>query len=84
MVFGCVIVGEGDVDWSDREFSNWVHSCEPGVLTYAIFTRPKAKDEVMIYVRYADGKAMEAHDEAPEHQNVGYVVPFTTYWAEVD
>lgn len=56
-----------------REFSDWVHSSEPDVLTYAIFTRPKAKDEIMVFVRYANGAAMKAHDEAPEHQNIGQV-----------
>jgi len=48
-----------------------VRSSEPEVLTYAIFTRPKAKDEVMVFVRYANAAAMRSHDEAPEHQNIG-------------
>jgi len=52
------------------EFAGWVRASEPGVPTYAIFTRPKATNEVLLVVRYADGKALKSHDQAPEHQNV--------------
>ena len=54
-----------------KEFAGWVRSSKPFVLTYAIFTRPKAKDEVLVFVRYRDTKALRMHDEAPEHQNIG-------------
>ena len=43
------------------------------VLTYGVFVRPKAEKEVLICVRYVDGKAVRRHDEAPEHRAVGYV-----------
>ncbi|KAK5732942.1 hypothetical protein LTR17_010075 [Elasticomyces elasticus] len=51
-------------------FVTWVEENEPGVLTYAIFTRPKAVNEVLLFVRYADSKALKSHAEAPEHVEV--------------
>ncbi|KAK3619139.1 hypothetical protein LTR56_017617 [Elasticomyces elasticus] len=51
-------------------FVLWVEENEPGVLTYAIFTRPKAANEVLLFVRYADRKVLKAHAEAPEHVEV--------------
>lgn len=54
-------------------FEGWVHGSEPGVLTYAIMTRPKAPNEILIVVRYNGGKAMNSHDQAPEHLAVGWV-----------
>jgi len=73
-------------------FEGWVHGSEPGVLTYAIMTRPKAPNEILIVVRYNGGKAMNSHDQAPEHLAVGAKVgPLldakncsTTLWREVD
>ncbi|KAK5676610.1 hypothetical protein LTS10_010911 [Elasticomyces elasticus] len=53
-----------------RGFVTWVEENEPGVLTYAIFTRPKAANEVLLFVRYADSKALKSHAEAPEHVEV--------------
>jgi quinol monooxygenase YgiN len=52
-----------------RQFAPWVRENEPGVLTYAGFTRPKAPDEILLFVRYKDKKAMIGHDKAPEHQD---------------
>ncbi|KAK5171807.1 uncharacterized protein LTR77_003443 [Saxophila tyrrhenica] len=52
------------------DFAGWVKENEPGVLTYAVFTRPKAPKEVMLFARYIDREAMDDHGEAPEHQEV--------------
>ncbi|KAK3058068.1 hypothetical protein LTR09_001145 [Extremus antarcticus] len=60
-----LIVADGRSD-----FSEWVKDNEPGVLTYSIFTRPKAPAEVFLFGRYKDQKAMEDHGAAPEHQEV--------------
>lgn len=51
-----------------RTFIPFVRDEEPGVLTYAVFTRPKAPREVMVFVRYGDGKALRAHAEVKEHE----------------
>ena len=78
-----------------RKFIFFVRDEEPGVLTYAIFTRPQAKDEVLVFVRYQDGKALRAHGEAKEHTVAveeirKYLDPAfdvekaTTLWREVD
>jgi len=53
-----------------KSFTPWVEANEPGVLTYATFTRPKATDELLLFVRYSDRKALQAHSGAPEHVNV--------------
>ncbi|KAK0941902.1 hypothetical protein LTR29_006628 [Friedmanniomyces endolithicus] len=50
-----------------RDFAPWVQAEEPGVLTYAIFTRPKAREEVMLFVRYEGTKALKMHSGAAEH-----------------
>jgi quinol monooxygenase YgiN len=55
-----------------KGFTSWVDTNEPGVLTYATFTRPKAPDELLLFVRYGDDKAMQAHNGAPEHVTVVY------------
>ena len=56
-----------------KGFTPWVEANEPGVLTYASFVRPKAPEEVLLFVRYADRKALGAHSGAPEHVEVVYV-----------
>jgi len=56
-----------------RDFAPWVQAEEPGVLTYAIFTRPKAREEVMLFVRYEGTKALKMHSGAAEHVVVVYV-----------
>ena len=53
-----------------RPFATWVTDNEPGVLTYAILTRPKAPKELLLFVRYADRKALKGHNEAPEHVEI--------------
>ena len=56
-----------------RPFATWVHANEPGVLTYALFTRPKAPNELLLFVRYADVAALKGHSNAPEHVAILYV-----------
>lgn len=51
-------------------FVPFVRDEEPGVLTYAAFTRPKAPKEVVLVVRYRDKKAMMGHSKAKEHVDV--------------
>jgi len=53
-----------------RPFAKWVTDNEPGVLTYALFARPKAPKELLLFVRYEDTKALKAHSNAPEHVDV--------------
>ncbi|KAK5111130.1 hypothetical protein LTR62_005329 [Meristemomyces frigidus] len=74
------------------DFAKWVLANEPFVLTYALFTRPKAPNEVVLFVRYADGKGLKSHGEAPEHVEVvkklstlltGSLGKGTTLWQEV-
>ncbi|KAK4951322.1 hypothetical protein LTR10_010295 [Elasticomyces elasticus] len=70
-----VLISTTKMECKDRQtvldvlqgFVDWVKGTEPGVLTYAIFTRPKAPNEVLLFVRYADSKALKSHAEAPEH-----------------
>lgn len=50
-----------------REFAKWVEVEEPGVLTYAAFTRSKVRREVILFVRYEDQGWLKRHGEAPEH-----------------
>ncbi|CAK4034731.1 Hypothetical predicted protein [Lecanosticta acicola] len=50
-----------------ESFLPFVENKEPFVLTYAIFTRPKAPKEVLLFVRYKDSNAMKSHSKAPEH-----------------
>jgi len=57
-----------------NDFAPWVQAEEPGVLTYAVFTRPKAKEEVMLFVRYEGTKALKGHSGAAEHEVVVYVL----------
>jgi quinol monooxygenase YgiN len=57
-----------------RAFVPWVESNEPGVLTYALFARRKAPNELLLFVRYVDGKTLKAHNVAPEHIAVVYVL----------
>ncbi|KAK5136233.1 hypothetical protein LTR08_003840 [Meristemomyces frigidus] len=74
-------------------FAQWVRANEPGVLTYAIFTRPKAANELLLFVRYEDTTALKGHDKAPEHQDIikklsqmitNDIGQTTTLWKEVD
>jgi len=51
------------------EFADWSRGSDPGVLTFAVFTRKKAEREVLIYVRYRDKTAMRRVEERPEYQN---------------
>ncbi|KAK6414289.1 hypothetical protein LTR95_017756 [Oleoguttula sp. CCFEE 5521] len=75
-----------------KEFSKWVEREEPGVLSYGVFTRPKAANEVLVWVRYVNGKAIRMHDEAPEHKDTGKLMGThldfkkteTTVWREVE
>ncbi|KAK4547006.1 hypothetical protein LTR36_001226 [Oleoguttula mirabilis] len=95
--FGGVLISVTKMTCKDRgevlafmhPFAHWVRVNEPGVLTYAIFTRPKAPKEILLFVRYEDTKALKGHDKAPEHQVVvkklGQMVDATstTLWKEV-
>ncbi|KAF2161752.1 hypothetical protein M409DRAFT_58829 [Zasmidium cellare ATCC 36951] len=76
-----------------RSFVPFVKEKEPFVLTYAVFTRPKAPKELLLYVRYTDSKGMQSHSKAPEHVEVvkeimkhteGHMSKSTTIWKEVD
>merc|ERR1712070_709130 len=75
-----------------RPFIDWVTETEPDVLTYAIFSRPKAPRKLLLIVRYKDRKALKGHLEAPEHTNVveklskaleSNITQSTTLWQEV-
>lgn len=66
---------------------------EPFVLTYAVFTRPKAPKEIMLFVRYTDAKGMGSHSKAPEHVAVvkeimkhaeGDISKSTSIWKEIE
>ncbi|RMY27922.1 hypothetical protein D0866_09798 [Hortaea werneckii] len=50
--------------------ADWVTKTELGILTYAIFNRPKAPRELLLIVRYKGRKALKRHLEAPEHTDV--------------
>ncbi|KAI7286931.1 hypothetical protein KC345_g915 [Hortaea werneckii] len=75
-----------------RPFIDWVTETEPDVLTYAIFSRPKAPRQSLLIVRYKDRKALKGHLEAPEHTEVvarlskaleSDITHSTTLWQEV-
>lgn len=44
-----------------RKYTEWVKENEPDVLTYCTMTRPKAPNEVMLFERYKNPKALGAH-----------------------
>ncbi|KJX98524.1 hypothetical protein TI39_contig407g00002 [Zymoseptoria brevis] len=76
-----------------RDFVTFVRDEEPDVLTYAIFTRPKAEKEVMLFVRYKDMKALRTHSKCPEHDEVVKKIvkciendmsTSTTVWQEIE
>lgn len=50
-------------------FADFARKTEPGILTFAIFTRKKAEDEILVYVRYRERERMHKFEESPEHQN---------------
>jgi quinol monooxygenase YgiN len=52
------------------EFAGWCRGSDPGVLTFALFTRKKAAREVLIYVRYRDEGNMRRIEGRPEYQNI--------------
>ncbi|KAK5123309.1 hypothetical protein LTR85_002739 [Meristemomyces frigidus] len=98
--FGGVLISVTRMTCKDRSevlefmkpFAQWVRANEPGVLTYAIFTRPKEPKEILLFVRYKDTKALKSHDKAPEHQAVvkklgqmleNNIGKTTTLWLEV-
>ncbi|TKA32351.1 hypothetical protein B0A50_01457 [Salinomyces thailandicus] len=83
----------GEVSGFMKPFAAWVAAKEPGVLTYAILTRPKAPKELLLVVRYEDKKALRAHSEAPEHVEIveklsraleNSVAGSTTLWVEIE
>lgn len=76
-----------------RGFIPFVRDEEPGVLTYGCFSRPKAANELLLFVRYKDSKAMNSHSKAPEHVAVVKEImkiiendmsKSTTVWQEVE
>lgn len=44
-----------------RPFIEWLKDNELDTLSYAIFTRPKAPEEVLVFERYNSVSAFEAH-----------------------
>ncbi|KAK4574378.1 hypothetical protein LTR86_002140 [Recurvomyces mirabilis] len=95
-----VLISISKMDCKDRrqvveaitDFANWVDKNEPFVLTYALFSRPKAPNEAVLFVRYADAKGLKSHSNAPEHVEVvkklrkllnGDLGKGTTLWQEV-
>ncbi|KAK5944714.1 hypothetical protein PMZ80_001914 [Knufia obscura] len=49
------------VDVVGKYTSDWVLPNEPDVLTYCTMTRPKAPNQVLLFERYKDAKALGAH-----------------------
>jgi quinol monooxygenase YgiN len=52
-----------------NEFADWSRGSDPGVITFAGFTRKKAEREVLVYIRYRDKTTMRRVEERPEYQN---------------
>ena len=50
-----------------RPFAEWVERNEPFVLTYQAFTRPKASNEFLLFIRYKGKKGLNDHDGSVEH-----------------
>lgn len=48
-------------DESRKYTADWVEKNEPNVLTYCTMTRPKAPNQVLLFERYSDHKALGAH-----------------------
>lgn len=51
------------------EFAGWSRGSDPGILTFAIFTRKKAEREVLLYMRYRDEWSMRRIEDRPEFLN---------------
>lgn len=49
-----------------RNYTKYVHDKETGVLTYCTMTRPKAPNEILLFERYKDVKALAAHGSTNE------------------
>ena len=46
--------------------ADWVQKNEPDVLTYCWMTRPKAPNQLLVFERYRDAKALGAHGSTKE------------------
>lgn len=53
-----------------REYTSYVLEKESGVLTYCILTRPKAPNELLMFERYQDHKALAAHGGTKEFRSM--------------
>lgn len=51
------------------EFADWSRGSDPGVLTFAVFTRKKAEREVLVYLRYRDKRSLRRIEDRPEYLN---------------
>ena len=50
--------------------SSWVASNEPDVLTYCVLTRPKAPNEIVMFERYKDHKALGSHGSTKQFKGM--------------
>ncbi|KXT14672.1 hypothetical protein AC579_6402 [Pseudocercospora musae] len=75
------------------DFVPFVRAQEPEILTYALFTRPKAPKEVLLFGRCIDEKAAHAHSVTSQHTAVveklvklveNDLATSTSMWHEVD
>ncbi|KXT07419.1 hypothetical protein AC578_478 [Pseudocercospora eumusae] len=75
------------------DFIPFVRAQEPEILTYALFTRPKAPNEVLLFGRCKDEKAAHAHGVTLQHTAlveklvklvVNDLATSTSMWREVD
>ena len=57
----CFCIDISDLPGTYRKNATWVHDNEPGTLTYAILTRPKAPNEFLVYERYLGVDGLKAH-----------------------
>lgn len=73
-----VRAGEGDeVEAALREMAALVHEREPDCVLYEVNRSREDSDEFLLYERYRDSAALEAHRETPHFKAIveGRIVP---------
>lgn len=61
-----LVLGMCMLTQTHRNYTQYVLEKESNVLTYCTMTRPKAPNQVLLFERYKDAKALGAHGSTKE------------------
>lgn len=53
-----------------KELSDVTHETEPGTLVYDVIRHQEEPNTYVVYSRFADQAAFDAHQEAPDHDRL--------------